>query len=160
MDIRLDNRGKDGSLKNIGSERKVPLHPAVIEEGFLRYVGRLPKDGPLFPNLTPDRYGRRGGSGSKRLCRWIRVNLGMDNARKAPNHAWRHRFKSVCRRAGIEEEYHEALTGHTGEGSEGCEYGEYEVQVLYREICKIKSPVGLDDGERRPVQHHADGAPC
>jgi|SRR6516165_4481963 len=160
LDIRLDNRGKDGSLKNIGSERKVPLHPAVIEEGFLRYVGRLPKDGPLFPNLTPDRYGRRGGSGSKRLCRWIRVNLGMDNARKAPNHAWRHRFKSVCRRAGIEEEYHEALTGHTGEGSEGCEYGEYEVQVLYREICKIKSPVGLDDGERRPVQHHADGAPC
>jgi hypothetical protein len=64
----------------------------------------------------------------------------MDNARKAPNHAWRHRFKSVCRRVGIEEEYHEALTGHTGEGSEGREYGEYEVQVLYREICKIKSP--------------------
>lgn len=117
-----------------------------MEEGFLRYVGGLPKDGSLFPNLTPDRYGRRGGSGSKRLCRWIRLNLGMDNARKAPNHAWRHRFKSVCRRAGIEEEYHEALTGHTGEGSEGREYGEYEVQVLYREIRKIKSPVGLDDG--------------
>jgi integrase len=155
LDIRLDNRGRDGSLKNIGSERKVPLHPAIIKEGFHRYVGGLPKDGPLFPNLTPDRYGRRGGSGSKRLCRWIRVNLGMDNVRKAPNHAWRHRFKSVCRRAGIEEEYHEALTGHTGEGSEGREYGEYEVQVLYREICKIKSPIGLDDGERRPVQHYA-----
>ena len=160
LDIRLDNRGKDGSLKNLGSERKVPLHPAIIEEGFHRYVRGLPKDGPRFPNLTPDRYGRRGGSGSKRLCRWIRVNLGMDNARKAPNHSWRHRFKSVCRRAGIEEEYHEALTGHTGEGSEGREYGEYEVQVLYREICKIKSPIGLDVPEQRgPVQHH-DGALC
>jgi integrase len=145
LDIRLDNRGKDGSLKNLGSERKVPLHPAVIEEGFLAYVGGLPKDGPLFPNLTPDRYGRRGGSGSKRLCRWIRGNLGMNNSRKAPNHAWRHRFKSICRRAGIEEEYHEALTGHTGEGSEGREYGEYEVQVLFREICKIKSPINPDD---------------
>jgi integrase len=145
LDIRLDNRGKDGSLKNLGSERKVPLHPAVIEEGFLAYVGGLPKDGPLFPNLTPDRYGRRGGSGSKRLCRWIRGNLGMNNSRKAPNHAWRHRFKSICRRAGIEEEYHEALTGHTGEGSEGREYGEYEVQVLFREIRKIKSPINPDD---------------
>jgi integrase len=145
LDIRLDNRGKDGSLKNLGSERKVPLHPAVIEEGFLGYVGGLPKDGPLFPNLMPDRYGKRGGSGSKRLCRWIRANLGMNNPRKAPNHAWRHRFKSICRRAGIEEEYHEALTGHTGEGSEGREYGEYEVQVLFREICKIKSPISPDD---------------
>jgi hypothetical protein len=146
LDIRLDNRGKDGSLKNLGSERKVPLHPAVIEEGFLRYVDGLPKDGPLFPNLTPDRYGRRGGSGSKRLCRWIRVNLGMNNSRKAPNHAWRHRFKSVSRRAGIDEEYHEALTGHTGEGSEGREYGEYEMQVLYREICKIRNPCRQPEG--------------
>src|SRR5580704_19515897 len=70
LDIRLDNRGEHGSLKNLGSERKVPLHPAVIEEGFLKYVAKLPKNGPLFPNLTPDRYGKRGGSGSKRLCRW------------------------------------------------------------------------------------------
>jgi integrase len=157
LDIRLDNRGKDGSLKNLGSERKVPLHPAVIDEGFLGYVAKLPKDGPLFPNLTPDRYGRRGGSGSKRLCRWIRVNLGMDNGRKAPNHAWRHRFKSVSRRAGIDEEYHEALTGHTGEGSEGREYGEYDVQVLHREICKIKSPVGPDEeGSAKRSQHHVE----
>jgi integrase len=161
LDIRLDNRGKDGSLKNLGSERKVPLHPAVIEEGFLRYVGRLPKDGPLFPNLTPDRYGRRGGSGSKRLCRWIRVKLGMNNARKAPNHAWRHRFKSVSRRAGIDEEYHEPLTGHTGEGSEGREYGEYEMQVLYREVCKIKSPISPDDeGTRARLQHNVEGVPA
>jgi integrase len=145
LDIRLDNRGEHGSLKNLGSERKVPLHPAVIEEGFQKYVAKLPNNGPLFPNLTPDRYGKRGGSGSKRLCRWIRVNLGMDNPRKAPNHAWRHRFKSVCRRAGIEEEYHEALTGHTSGGSKGRDYGEYEVQVLYREICKIRSPSSIPD---------------
>jgi integrase len=148
LDIRLDNRGQKGSLKNLASERKVPLHPAVIEEGFLQYVAKLPKHSPLFPNLTPDVYGKRGGSGSKRLCRWIRVNLGMDNPRKAPNHAWRHRFKSVSRRAGVEEEYHEALTGHTSGGSEGRDYGEYEVQVLYREICKIKSPFRQPEGAR------------
>jgi integrase len=34
LDIRLENRGQKGSLKNLGSERKVPLHPAVIEEAF------------------------------------------------------------------------------------------------------------------------------
>ena len=141
LDIRLDNRGESGSLKNKGSERKVPLHPAIIEEGFLKYVARLPKNGPLFPNLTPDVYGKRGGSGSKRLCRWIRLNLKMGNRRQAPNHAWRHRFETQSRRAGIEEQYIDALAGHTGRGGEGRAYGEYEVQVLAREIRKIKSPI-------------------
>src|ERR1700730_4064104 len=46
--IRLDNRGEDGSLNTEGSERKVPLHPAIIAEGFLDYVRSLPKNGPLF----------------------------------------------------------------------------------------------------------------
>jgi hypothetical protein len=88
----------------------------------------------------------------------IRVNLGMDNPRKAPNHAWRHRFKSVCRRAGIEEEYHEALTGHTSGGSEGRDYGEYEVQVLYREICKIRNPCRQPEGagERTSASRQQD----
>ena len=47
----------------------------------------------------------------------------------------------MCRDSDIDEEYHDALTGHKGEGSEGRVYGEYYVRVLYREICKIKSPV-------------------
>ena len=49
FDIRLDNREGDESLKNEGSERKEPLHPALIAEGFLDYVHSLAKDGPLFP---------------------------------------------------------------------------------------------------------------
>jgi hypothetical protein len=56
LDIRLDNRGEDGSLKTEGSERKEPLHPALIAEGFLDYVRSLPKTGPLFPGITPDRW--------------------------------------------------------------------------------------------------------
>jgi integrase len=141
LDIRFDNRGADGSLKNEGSERKVPLHPALIAEGFLDYVRSLPKDGPLFPGITPDRFGSRAGNGTKTIGRWIRERVGITDPRKAPNHSWRHYFKSACRDAEIEEEYHDALTGHKGHGSEGRDYGEYYVRVLYREICKIESPV-------------------
>ena len=43
--------------------------------------------------------------------------------------------------ADIEEEHHDALTGHKGQGGEGRDYGEYYVRKLYREICKIKNPV-------------------
>jgi integrase len=141
LDIRLDYRGDDGSLKTAGSERKVPLHPALIAEGFLEYVRSLRKDGPLFPRITPDRFGSRAGNGSKTIGRWIRERVGITDPRKAPNHSWRHYFKSICRDFDIEEEYHDALTGHKGEGGEGREYGEYFVRVLYREICKIESPV-------------------
>jgi integrase len=151
LDIRLDHRGDDASLKTEGSERKIPLHPALVSDGFVDYVRSLPKNGPLFPGITPDRFGSRGGNATKTIGRWIRSTVGIADPRKAPNHAWRHRFKSICRRADIEEEYHEALTGHTGEGSEGREYGEYEVQVLYREICKIKSPV--DQLQGKPEAH-------
>lgn len=90
LDINSDHETK--SLKNAGSVRKVPLHPALIEEGFLDYVRTLPADGPLFPDLSPDRFGRRGGNGTKIIGRWVRAS-GITNPRKAPNHAWRHRFK-------------------------------------------------------------------
>lgn len=37
-----------GSFKTLGSERVVPLHPAVLKEGFLVFVSKS-MPGPLFP---------------------------------------------------------------------------------------------------------------
>jgi integrase len=85
-------------LKNVGSVRKVPLHHAIVEEGFLDYVQSL-SEGPLFPDLKPDRFGSPGGTATKRLGRWIR-SLGIEDPKKVPNHSWRHRFKDLCRGAG------------------------------------------------------------
>ena len=41
------------SLKNSDSRRTIPLHPALIAEGFLKYVEKLPA-GSLFPDARPD----------------------------------------------------------------------------------------------------------
>jgi integrase len=140
IDFRLENRSTDASLKTPASARIVPLHPALIAEGFLEYVGQLPKDGPLFPKLAPDRFGSRGGTGSKRISRWVRKDLRLTDPRKPPAHAWRHRFKTVCRRAHIEQEIHDALTGHVS-GGDSNKYGEYEVRPLFEEIVKLTSPI-------------------
>ena len=59
-----------GSLKNTNSERAVPIHSALLESGFLDFVKKL-KSGPLFADVTPDRFGNRGGNGTKVLSRWI-----------------------------------------------------------------------------------------
>jgi integrase len=140
LHIRLDNRDDRASLKNENSERTLPLHPAIVAEGFLEYVATLPQQGALFPNLTTDRFGKRAGSGTKRIGRWVRRKVGITDPRKAPSHSWRHWFKTACRKAGIEEEIHDALTGH-GTGHVGRDYGDYVVGVLAPALEKVKSPM-------------------
>jgi len=136
LDINADNEGK--ALKNDGSVRKVPLHSTLIDEGFLDYVRSLPANGPLLPDLTPDRFERRGGNGTKIIGRWVRAQ-GIVDSRKAPNHAWRHRFKDLCRGAGIEKAVHDALTGHASRDV-GDGYGlGYPLNVLAAAINKLPS---------------------
>ncbi|MDR3471653.1 MAG: site-specific integrase, partial [Devosia sp.] len=123
-----------GSLKNSGSERAVPLHPALIERGFLRFVAKA-KPEPLFKDLTPDRFGSRGGNGTKLIGRWVR-GLGITDPRVSPSHAWRHRFKTLGRRFGMAEDISNAITGH-GKRSVADSYGEYQMAALLRELEKI-----------------------
>jgi integrase len=121
--------------KNPGSVRRVPFHAALVREGFIAYVETLSQGGPLFPDLKPDRFGRRAGTATKEIGRWLRrvqkeTNvLLVDKARYAPNHSWRHRFKSEARRVRIEEEVHDALTGHR-EGRVSRDYGEYYIETV------------------------------
>jgi integrase len=123
-----------GSLKTVGSERVVPLHPAVIEAGFLKFVSTLPS-GPLFPALTPDVFGKRGGNGTKVIGRWVRA-LGITDKRLSPSHSWRHRFKTLGRRHGLMPDLVNAITGHHRK-SVADAYGEFPIEALYREIKKI-----------------------
>ncbi len=138
LDINADHPSK--SLKNTGSVRCVPLHASIISEGFLSYVSSLPQDGPLFPDLKPDKYGRRGDSATDIMGRWVR-KLGITDPRIAPNHSWRHRFKDECRNVEIDTAIHDALTGHSPSG-EGGKYGVgYSLSVLAMAVAKLPSPV-------------------
>lgn len=67
--IRKDNRTEDQTLKTPGSVRTVPLHSALIEEGFLEYHASLPT-GPLFPMVNLDKFGRRGSIVSAKISRF------------------------------------------------------------------------------------------
>jgi integrase len=68
-----------GSLKTAESERLVPLHPVIIEAGFLDFVRCLPA-GPIFRGLALDRFGNRGGTGSRVIGKWVR-SLGLYDKR-------------------------------------------------------------------------------
>ncbi|HEV2557939.1 MAG TPA: site-specific integrase [Microvirga sp.] len=136
-----------GSLKTRSSERIVPLHPAVLDQGFLSFVERT-QTGPLFADLSPDKFGRRGGNATKTLGRWVR-GLGLTDGRLSPNHSWRHRFKTLGRRHGLAGDIVNAITGHSHRSVADL-YGEFPIEAKYRELLKVPA-LNLSNSEPQPT---------
>jgi integrase len=140
IDIRLENPAPDASLKTEAAHRTVALHSALLAEGFLDYVDMVRRDcgeGPLFPNLRPNRNGRRSTPASNAVSKWMRNRLSR---RIGPNHSWRHLFQTVHRRLRTRQDIVDAIMGHessAGDGSIGRHYGEYEVAVCRSEIERM-----------------------
>jgi integrase len=142
LDYRETDPEQDPELKSENAERMIPIHSALREEGFFHYLHGLPKNGPLFPDLKPDRFGRRGGNGSKRVQRWVRNKVKIIDKRKAPSHSWRHRFRSILRnpKYGISEDVADYMSGHGGSGGEGRDYGAYR-DAMVEAIRRLPSPL-------------------
>jgi integrase len=126
-----------GSVKD-KEARKVPLHSHILDQGFVEVVNALPA-GPIF--YDPRR--ARGGSDEnpqsnkvgERIAKWVR-ELGVDDPNIGPNHAWRHRFKTVARTARLDSEARRAIQGHAPD-SVGASYGEWEMTALSHEVEKL-----------------------
>lgn len=129
-----------GSIKTEGSERVVPLHRAVLQGGFLDFA-KASHAGPLFKDLKRDRFGNRGGNGTKVIGRWVR-SMGLTDRRLSPNHSWRHRMRTLGRRYGLATDILDAITGHQRK-SAGDAYGEFPIQALARELAKIPQVLGV-----------------
>ena len=127
--------------KTRASERTVPVHPAIIKQGFLDHVlnqggGRL--------------FGEERASNRaliKRLRRWLHSIEGLDLGREHnidPNHGWRHWFKTVAREAGIEDSVIDAIVGHEP-ATVGGRYGSVSVQTMFQALEKIPAPSAKSD---------------
>jgi integrase len=94
--------------------RLVPLHEHLIEQGFLKFVTERGA-GPLF--YKPDKDGAGGKKprsiqARQRLADWVR-SLGITEKGLSPLHGWRHTFKGLAARAGIEAGVRDAICGHS-----------------------------------------------
>jgi integrase len=163
--IQIAAAADGGSLKNEVSERRVPIHPALIERGFLDFA-RSRGSGPLFYGrrqahkgaglsrkaapggktaanaaLTDRSSGRRHASKgvANHLASWIRDN-GFNDPRKAPNHALRHWFKNACRRASVLDSVADDIQGHSGQRGEADRYRHADLTVMYDAIQRIPVP--------------------
>lgn len=114
--------------------RDVPLHAHLIEQGFIDFVTKA-KPGPLFliPAKDGDVLGPLQGV-KNRLAEFVREVF--TDPRVAPNHGWRHRFKSIARDVGIDLELRNAIQGHAAR-SVAEEYGEVSITAKAIAIDKL-----------------------
>jgi integrase len=120
---------EDGTIKG-RKYRKVPLHPQVLEQGFLEYVAKR-RGKPLFydPELArkSGTHHRQADKVGERVAAWVR-DLEIDEALQ-PNHAWRHRFETLGRGLQLREDIVNYITGHKTDGV-AAKYGDYLILAL------------------------------
>ncbi len=124
-----------GSVKT-GQYRDVPLHQQIISEGFLTFV-EASKAGPLFHNNTPEEALTGARSIAGRVSDWLRDSEIIPEGVQ-PNHAWRHRFKTVGREVGISDRVIDAIQGHAARTA-GDDYG--DVTVVAKKNAIDRFPV-------------------
>jgi integrase len=134
---RKEEGGK--SLKTASSRRQIPIHPVLLRLGFEEYVleRAARAEMHLFPDLKADRFGKRTAGYFKAFARLL-SNVDLDDPALV-FHSLRHGFKSACRRAGLDRDDHDFLTGHR-DGSASQDYGVPDLPRLFTAVSRLSFP--------------------
>ena len=135
------------TLKNAQSNRHVPIHPALVREGFLDYVDSLPAhEEYLFPGDWGRGKSDRTKTPANRLRDWLNtLHTNEERQGFSPNHSFRHWLISQCRQASIDPDYQRVLTGHRPMDIH-ARYGPGDIPTLYAAIQQIPSPLDSQGG--------------
>lgn len=134
----INSNGEDKRLKNVHSERLVPIHPKLIELGLLDYWKRTKEEhkNRLFYNTKLS----RDGSYSLEFSKWFgrfKKKLNITSS-KLTFHSFRHNFIDNLKQNDVRDTYIKELVGHTDKSITMERYGKrYNVGKLYKVISKI-----------------------
>ncbi|MER8646696.1 DUF6538 domain-containing protein [Mesorhizobium sp. M1252] len=124
-----------GTVKT-NEAREVPLHQQVIDLEFPAFVQEA-ADGHLFLNVDSSENVRGALRGLKnRLAEFGRNFVPDPNV--APNHGWRHRFKTIGMEAGIPPRILDAIQGQAAR-TVADTYGEVTLKTMVGEIAKLSA---------------------
>ena len=93
--------------------RKVPIHPALVDEGLLDFARAAP-EGFLFVGDQPQKNGATRSQQEQRaseLAEWVQNQVKLEEG-VSPNHGWRHTFVTRAEEANISKRFSNAITGH------------------------------------------------
>lgn len=127
------------SLKTGQSRRIVPLHPSVLELGFLDYVQWLKKQKEvrLFPSIRPDSKGNVAG----RFSKWFNLYLGHVGIKRRGLDwiSFRHTLKTACRAVKMDADIQDYLEGHQAQRA-SQNYGKFNTALLFDAVKGIALP--------------------
>lgn len=154
----FDLMHREVKVKRGSSRRRVPLHDAIIELGFLKEVvlGREPDD-LLFPELSPSAKGSFSDGVGKRVSRMVDslgIKLIRVDASEADGalHPFRHHGITQLENEDVKGGVIDALSGHSSKDrkSERRRYtDEIYLTVLRDTINRLDIPVEVDLLNRR-----------
>jgi integrase len=138
------NEATEGKSVKTGHRRIVPIHPALIREGFVAFAQTIATDAPLFPDKKVDPHGNRGGRAWQVIGRWVRETVRFTDPLKAPDHSWRHRMEDELRAVEVPEDARDAILGHTRKTT-GRQYGVRGEALtrLHRYLSLVPVPAGV-----------------
>ncbi len=137
--------GSNKSVKSTAGLRKVPLHPDLIELGFLDFAAKRAKqDKPnvrLFSEIPFGVDGQASTEYSKIFGR-LMDKIGLKDPQLV-FHSWRHGVEDALRDAGVQPYTIDRIIGHA-DATMGGRYGKgVSLGVLAAAVASMKLPVRL-----------------
>ncbi|WP_136524123.1 site-specific integrase [Geomonas ferrireducens] len=165
-------RRPDQSLKNEQSSRKIPVHPFLLELGFMNYHQSIMDAGHerLWPNLkmrvakegkgkkvgsartkpatavgTPQR--GKGGYGAG-WSNWYNEHFNRKFITEDPEkvfHSFRHNLSNALEKIpSVKSSTANMITGHAGENERERTYLEADIEMMYAALAQVQYPIDLD----------------
>ena len=140
---RADGSKCEKRIKTAQSEREVPIHPTLLQMGFLEFARERQNDYShprLFPELPCGASGYFSDPFSKWFARFVSNTLGAGC--EATFHSFRHMFRDALRVASVPIDDVERLGGwDSGHRSAERGYGNgLGVEHLHGQIAKVAYP--------------------
>ncbi|WP_329959302.1 site-specific integrase [Sphingomonas sp. Leaf21] len=135
-----DDDALPNQIKNEASNRLVPLHPKLIELGFIKYVNKLPdQTGRVFPGLKAVGIGKKL---TDKVGQWFsryKRDCGIEDNAKV-FHSFRHTWKTHAVDAGIPERVCRQFQGHEGKDAADKYGAAPSMRVMVAAIASYRVP--------------------
>ncbi len=130
----------DKSVKTGASLRLIPIHPKLLNFGFLDFHQSRPPDAKLFADITRGADGYYSSTFSKKSNRYLR-QIGVHGP-KTKFHSFRHNFRDALRRGRVDREIGKALGGWQRGKTDAFDiYGSgFPIDELEAEIRRVDYP--------------------
>jgi integrase len=122
--------------KTAAGLRRIPLHPDLVELGFLKFVVSQKGKELLFEGLRVSKRGKF----TKSYGDWFRRHLEKLGLKRKgrDTHSFRHTWDHFAEASRIESEWRDRLQGHARHGMRRVYGGKTELKLLDEEMRKLR----------------------